>query len=139
MGAHRALCPALCETWAIFDPFSPMTAVTTVFPYTRLLRFLLGPETQIMTCNKIMFYTENARLLWESAGFALWTYASPVVGDFQAWENSLLGPVPALCRNAPYGRGQDTSWEVGFSFLGGGGASIEPPKIVGDGSVKGLN
>ena len=37
---------------AILDPFSLMakvTLVTTVFPYTGLLRFLLGPKTQILS------------------------------------------------------------------------------------------
>ena len=33
--------------------------------------------------NQPMFHTENARLLSESAVFALWTYASLVVGGFQ--------------------------------------------------------
>ena len=44
--------PALCDKWAIFDPFPPtakVTAVATVFPYTGLLRFLLSPKTQIMS------------------------------------------------------------------------------------------
>ena len=27
-----------------------VTAITTVFPYAGLLRFLLSPETQIMSC-----------------------------------------------------------------------------------------
>ena len=41
---------ALYEEKAILDPLSPMakgTAVTAVFPYTRLLRSLLSPKTQI--------------------------------------------------------------------------------------------
>ena len=43
---------------AIFDPFSPMaqvTGVTAVFPYTGLLRFLLSPNPQIMSENKLYF------------------------------------------------------------------------------------
>ena len=71
-GAHRAV----CEKWAILDPFILLvTPVTTVFPHTVLLRFLLSPNTQISS-NKFkqtMFHTENARLLPESAAFALWT------------------------------------------------------------------
>ena len=46
-GAHRALC---LRRGKILDPFSLMakvTAVSTVFPYTGLLRFLLSPKTQI--------------------------------------------------------------------------------------------
>ena len=52
LGAHRAL----CKTWAILDPFSLMakvTAVTTVFPDTQLLRFLLSLKTQTMSQNKV--------------------------------------------------------------------------------------
>ena len=37
-----------------------------------------------------MFQTENARLLSESAVFALWTYAPPVVGVFQVVTGTLL-------------------------------------------------
>ena len=53
-----------------------------------------------------MFHTKNARMLSESAVFALWTYAPPVVGGFQGGHekaNLLLGAVRALCRkkNAP--------------------------------------
>ena len=54
--------------------------------------------------NQTFFPTENVRLLSESAGFALWTYAPPVVGDFQGGHgkaNLLWGAVRALCRNAP--------------------------------------
>ena len=48
-GARRAL----CEMWAIFDPFPPtakLAAVTTVFPYKGLPRFLLSPKTQLKLC-----------------------------------------------------------------------------------------
>ena len=47
-----------------------------------------------------MFHTENARLLSESAVFALWMYASPVVCGFQDRHrkaNLVLGVMPALC------------------------------------------
>ena len=43
-----------------------------------------------------MFHTENARLLSKSAVFALWTYASLVVGG-HGKANLLLDAVPALC------------------------------------------
>ena len=39
--------PALCKKLAMLDPFSlvaKVTAMTTVFPYTGLLRFLLSPK-----------------------------------------------------------------------------------------------
>ena len=65
---------------AILDPFVPaakVTAITTVFPYTGLLRFLLSPKAQIM------FHTENAGVLSKSAVFTLRTYASLVVGGLQ--------------------------------------------------------
>ena len=85
-GGAPCAVPALCERWAIFDPFCPMaevTAVTPVFPYTRILRFLLSPKTQtIQTKIKLklklkqtMFHTENAGLLSKSAVFALWMHA----------------------------------------------------------------
>ena len=49
-----------------------VTAVTTVFPNTGLLRFLLSPRTQIVL-KETMFHTENARTLSASAVFfALW-------------------------------------------------------------------
>ena len=52
LGAHRALCPRCARTVRKVGPSSPMAkvaAVTTVFPYTRLLRFLISPKTQIMS------------------------------------------------------------------------------------------
>ena len=51
---------ALCEKEGILDPFSMMakvTAVTTAFPDTGLLRFLLSPKTQI----KIKRYTSHEK------------------------------------------------------------------------------
>ena len=54
MGVHCAL----CEKWAIFDPFPPMakvTAVATVIPYTGLLRFFFSPKTQIMSQTDLCF------------------------------------------------------------------------------------
>ena len=48
MGAHRAL----SEKWAILDffpPMAPATAGTPVFPCAGLLRFLLSPNTQVIT------------------------------------------------------------------------------------------
>ena len=44
---------------------------------------------------------ENGRSLSQSAVFALWTYASPVVGGVQGRHrkaNGLLGAVPPLCQ-----------------------------------------
>ena len=64
--------PALCEQWAISDPFSPMakvTAATTVFPDTGLLRFLLSPKTQTMSSTNLLFTLKMS----ESAVFAPWT------------------------------------------------------------------
>ena len=58
MGGAACVVHALCEKWAILDPFSPMAhvaAVTTVFPCTGLLRFLRSPKTQIMSENKPYF------------------------------------------------------------------------------------
>ena len=49
---------ALCEKQAILGPFPPtanLTAVTTVFPCTGVLRFLLSPKTQMMSQNKLYF------------------------------------------------------------------------------------
>ena len=51
-----------------------------------------------------MFHTENVRLLSESAVFALWTYASLVVGGFQGGSGKaklLVGAACALCINNP--------------------------------------
>ena len=64
---------------AILDPFPPMakvTAVTTVFPYTGLLRFLLRSENRKSdeALKQIVFRTENARMLSESAVFAPWAW-----------------------------------------------------------------
>ena len=82
--------PALCEKWAILDPFPPMakvTAATTVFPYAGLLRFLLSPKTQIKSC----FTLKMPGLLSKSAAFALRTHASLVVGGLQSGHGSLKG------------------------------------------------
>ena len=51
-----------------------------------------------------MFHTENARLLPESAVFALWKYVSPVVGGQvgHGKANLISGGVRMLCRNASY-------------------------------------
>ena len=82
-GAHRAL----CEKWAIFEPFPPMakvTVVTAVFPDTGLPISLLSPKTQIKLC-----FHENARLLSKSAIFAM-------VGGFQGGQGKadlLMGTV----------------------------------------------
>ena len=57
-GGAPCAVPALCEKEAILDPFSPMatvTAITTVFPDTGLLRFSEGPKTQIMSQNELCF------------------------------------------------------------------------------------
>ena len=50
-GAHRAV-HALCEKEAILGPIflmAKVTAATTMFPYTELVRFFLSPKTQIMS------------------------------------------------------------------------------------------
>ena len=86
-----------------------MTAVTTVFPDTGLPRF--PSENSDNELKQTMFHTGNARLLSESAGFALWTDASPVVGGVQGGHgeaNLLLGAVPALCSSAPKENGDRT-------------------------------
>ena len=79
-------------------------AATILAPsHTGLLRFLLSPKTQTMSLT--MSYTKNARLLSEFAVFALWTYASSLVGAFQGGHRKadlLFGAVPTLCRNTPY-------------------------------------
>ena len=49
MGAHRALCEK-------FPPMARVTAVTTVVPDTRLLRFLLKSKPS----DKAVFHTESA-------------------------------------------------------------------------------
>ena len=52
--------------------------------------------TEYKSVDKAMFHTENARLLSESAVFALWTYASRVVGGLQGGHgkpNSQIGAV----------------------------------------------
>ena len=41
--------------FGLFPPMTKMTAVTTVFPDTGLLRFLPSPKTQIMSSNKQCF------------------------------------------------------------------------------------
>ena len=53
-----------------------------------------------MSLKRTICPTKIARLLSESAGFALWTQF-PVVGGFQV----VMGTLPydwALCRNAPF-------------------------------------
>ena len=81
------------------------TAITTVFPYAGLLTFLLR-TAHILTRSKHSdkaFRTET-RLLSKSAVFALWTYASLVVGGLQGGHgrpNFLMGAVRVLCRHAP--------------------------------------
>ena len=52
-----------------------VTATTTVSLYTGLLSFFLSVEP--------LLHTENAGLLSKSAGFALRTYASSVVGGLR--------------------------------------------------------
>ena len=47
-----------------------VTAVTTVFPYTGLLRFLLSPKAQVLSYKQTIFPTENARWLSKSAVIA---------------------------------------------------------------------
>ena len=88
--------PALREKKAIWGPFptlAKVTAVTTVFPDTGLLKSLLSQKAQIKITT---FCTEDARLLLESADFALevaWVVFRVVMGKFTYdW---------ALCRNAP--------------------------------------
>ena len=57
-GAHRALCPHFAKSrlfWTRFPPIAKVSAVTTVFPVTGLLRFLLSPKTEITT----HFYTSR--------------------------------------------------------------------------------
>ena len=53
----------LCDKWAILDPFSLMakgTAVTTVFPGTGLLGFLLSPKNSDNEFRQKRFHTRTA-------------------------------------------------------------------------------
>ena len=55
-----------------------------------------------------MFHAENARLLSESTVVALWTYARPVVGGFQAGQgkaNLVLGAVQKRPESSTKGGG----------------------------------
>ena len=75
-----------------------VTAVTTVFPYTGLPQISTQSKNSDNESKQTMFHTENVRLLSESAVFAPWTYASPVVRGFQGGHrkaNLLLGAVHA--------------------------------------------
>ena len=98
---------ALCKKQATLDSFPPLayvTAVTTMIPYTGLLRFLLSPKTQIMSYKQLrptLKMTDgclNLLLLPCPADIA-----PPLVGGFQCgrWNaNLMLGwnaNLPALC------------------------------------------
>ena len=61
MGAHRVLCT--CEKCAIFDPFflmAKLTAVTAVFPDTRLPQIPAQSKNSDDELEQTMFHTENA-------------------------------------------------------------------------------
>ena len=83
-----------------------VTAVTTVFPDTGLLRFFLSPKTQIMSSNKLCFCLtmEECRqhLLFLPCG-----RSSPGGGGGGGFQGGhvkadvLLAAVRTLCRNAP--------------------------------------
>ena len=77
---------APCEKLAILDRFPSMakvTAVTTVFPYTGLLRFLLSPKTQIKLCFTLKVPDCCPNLLFLSCGCLLprrWVVCRVVTG-----------------------------------------------------------
>ena len=88
-GVHRAL----CEKWAILNPFFPMaemTAVTTVFPDTGLLRFLLRPKTQTTSYNKTIFPTKNAEDCCQNLLFLPLGRRSPGGGWLSGWSRERL-------------------------------------------------
>ena len=83
-----------------FGPMAKVTAVTTVFPSTGLLRFLLSPKTQIKQC----FTVETPNRCLNLLVFALCMYASLVVHGLQGGPgkpNLRMSVVPELCLSAP--------------------------------------
>ena len=82
-----------------------VTAVSTVFPYAGLLRFLLSPKNKTKNQKKELKQTMFRMLsvLSKSAVFASWACASSV----ESWERrrTIGRCARARCRNAPCGTG----------------------------------
>ena len=93
------LCPCCAESrlFSTVSPYGQGDCGNSCVPRRRPTEIRTQSKNSDYEFKRTMFHTANARLLSESAGFAPWTYASPVLRGVQGGPCARCAAPPAWC------------------------------------------